>query len=219
VELITMDTSERMSAIISLMKEHYGDNDARHHGPRDAFKTLIECVLSHRTRDINSRRAARNLFEVVKGPEDILAMDKDALKERIRCSGFYNQKVRSIVAISRSLIEDFRGEVPDERAALMGLPGVGPKTADIVLSHAFQKPAIAVDVHVSRVARRLGLTQSDAGPEQVKETLERLVPPAAYRFVDNTFVIHGKEHCRKSNHKCWKCFLSELCTHLGSKSE
>jgi endonuclease-3 len=96
---------------------------------------------------------------------------------------------------------------------------VGPKTADIVLSHAFQKPAIAVDVHVSRVARRLGLAQSDVGPEQVKKTLERLVSPAAYRFVDNTFVIHGKKHCRKSNPKCRKCFLSELCTHLGSKSE
>jgi endonuclease III len=85
---MTMDTSERMSAIIPLMKEHYGDNDARPHGPQDAFKTLIECVLSHRTRDMNSRRAARNLFEVVKGPEDILAMDKDTLKERMGSQGW-----------------------------------------------------------------------------------------------------------------------------------
>ena len=219
MELIPMDTPERMSAVTRRMKEHYGDIDERPQGPRDPFRTLIGCVLSHRTRDENSTRAARNLFEAVEGPEDILAMDRGALKEKIRCSGFYNQKARSIVAISRSLIEDFGGEVPDERTSLMGLPGVGPKTADIVLSHAFQKPAIAVDVHVSRVARRLELAQDDAHPEQVKEALERLVPPSEYRFVDNAFVRHGKKYCRKSNPKCMECFLSELCTHPDSKSE
>jgi endonuclease-3 len=214
-----MDTSERMSAITRLMRKHYGDIDELPQEQRDPFRILIGCVLSHRTRDENSTRAARNLFETVKGPEDILAMDRDALKERIRCSGFYNQKARSIVAISRCLIEDFGGEVPDERTSLMELPGVGPKTADIVLSHAFQKPAIAVDVHVSRVARRLGLAQENTGPEQVKEALERLVPPSEYRFVDNAFVRHGKKYCRKSNPKCMECFLRELCTNPDSKSE
>jgi endonuclease-3 len=214
-----METSEKMLAITHLMKEHYGDFEKRSQGARNPFRTLIGCILSHRTRDVNSSRAARNLFEVVEGPEDILAMDRDALKERIRCSGYYNQKARSIVAISRSLIKDFGGEVPDERATLMGLPGVGPKTADIVLSYAFQKPAIAVDVHVSRVVRRLGLAQEDTGPEQVKEALERLVLLVAYRFVDNAFVRHGKEYCRNSNPRCTECFLSELCTHLGSNSE
>jgi endonuclease-3 len=214
-----MDVAERMSDVTRLMREHYGDIDERPQEPRDPFRTLIGCVLSHRTRDENSSRAARNLFEAVEGPEDILSMDEGALKERIRCSGFFNQKAKSIVAISRCLIEDFGGEVPDERAALMALPGVGPKTADIVLSHAFQKPAIAVDVHVSRVARRLGLAQEDSGPEQVKEALERLVHPSEYRFVDNSFVRHGKKYCRNSNPKCTECFLSELCAHPGSKSE
>ncbi len=143
---------------------------------------------------------------------------QDRLKELIRCSGFYNQKARNIIAISQVLVDDFGGMVPDDRATLMGLPGVGPKTADIVLSYAFGKPAIAVDVHVSRVARRLGLAPVDAGPEPVKETLESLVPPDSYRFVDNAFVRHGKEFCRNSNPRCSGCFLSELCAYPGSQS-
>jgi endonuclease-3 len=101
----------------------------------------------------------------------------------------------------------------------MGLPGVGPKTADIVLSYAFGKPAIAVDVHVSKVARRLGLAPDDAGPERVKEALERLVPPDSYRFVDNAFVRLGKGFCRNSKPQCSECFLSDLCTHPNLQSQ
>ncbi|MBC8223579.1 endonuclease III [Candidatus Bathyarchaeota archaeon] len=214
-----METPERMTVITLLMRERYGDIDERPREPRDPYRTLIGCVLSHRTRDENSSRAARNLFEEIEGPLDLLTMNQDTLKELIRCSGFYNQKARSIVAISRVLVDDFGGMVPDDRATLMGLPGVGPKTADIVLSHAYQKPAIAVDVHVSRVARRLGLAPDDAGPERVKEALESLVPPDSYRFVDNAFVRHGKEYCRNSKPRCSGCFLRELCTYPGSQSQ
>ena len=214
-----MGKAERMTAITRLMREHYGDIDEGPREPRDPYRTLIGCVLSHRTRDENSRRAARNLFAEIEGPLDILAMNQDTLKELIRCSGFYNQKARNIVAISRVLVNDFGGMVPDDRETLMGLPGVGPKTADIVLSYAFGKPAIAVDVHVSRVARRLGLAPDDAGPERVKEALESLVPPDSYRFVDNAFVRHGKEYCRNSDPRCSGCFLSELCTIPSPQSQ
>jgi endonuclease-3 len=214
-----MGKAERMTAITRLMREHYGDINEGPREPRDPYRTLIGCVLSHRTRDVNSRRAARNLFAEIEGPLDILAMNQDTLKELIRCSGFYNQKARNIVAISRVLVNDFGGMVPDDRETLMGLPGVGPKTADIVLSYAFGKPAIAVDVHVSRVARRLGLAPDDAGPERVKEALESLVPPDSYRFVDNAFVRHGKEYCRNSDPRCSGCFLSELCTIPSPQSQ
>jgi len=212
-----MEPPERMTAITRLMREHYVI-DERPREPRDPYRTLIGCVLSHRTRDENSSRAARNLFEEIEGPLDLLAMNKDTLKKLIRCSGFYNQKSRNIIAITRALVDDFGGTVPDDRATLMGLPGVGPKTADIVLSYAFGKPAIAVDVHVSRVARRLGLAPDDAGPERVKEALESLVPPDSYRFVDNAFVRHGKDYCRRSNPRCSGCFLSELCAYPGAQS-
>ena len=214
-----METAERMTAITRLMREHYGDVDERPREPRDPYRTLIGCVLTHRTRDENSRRAASNLFAEIEGPLDILAMNQDTLKKLIRCSGFYNQKARSIVAISRTLVDDFDGKVPDDRETLMGLPGVGLKTADIVLSYAFQQPAIAVDVHVSRVARRLGLASRDAGPERVKEALESLVPPDLYRFLDRAFVRHGKEYCSKSKPRCSGCFLGELCEYPGSQSQ
>jgi endonuclease-3 len=214
-----METAERITTITRLMREHYGDLDERPRESRNPYMTLIGCVLSHRTRDENSRRAARNLFAEIDGPMDILTMNQDELKELIRCSGFYNQKARSIVAISRVLVDDFGGTVPDDRATLLGLPGVGPKTADIVLSYAFERPSIAVDVHVSRVTRRLGLALDNASPEQVKETLESLVPHESYRFVDNAFVKHGKGFCRNSNPRCSACFLSVLCTYPGSQSQ
>ena len=214
-----MEKRESMTAIIHLMREHYRDIDVRPRDPRDPYKSLISCVLSHRTRDDNSSRAARNLFAEIEGPLDLLAMDQDRLKELIRCSGFYNQKARNLIAISQVLVDDFGGMVPDDRATLMGLPGVGPKTADIVLSYAFEKPAIAVDVHVSRVARRLGLAPDDGGPKCVKESLESLMPPDSYRFADHAFVRHGKEFCRNSNPRCTECFLSKLCSYPSSQSQ
>ena len=211
---MTRSKEERMQAILDLIEERYGKEDASNQGLIDPFRTLIGCVLSHRTRDENSSRAAQNLFEDIEGPVDILRMAPEKLKTRIRCSGFYNQKARTIRAICRTLVEEHGGVVPSDRDALIDLHGVGPKTADIVLSHAFASPAIAVDVHVATVARRLGLVESDASPERVKEVLERLVPPAEYRFVDNAFVRHGKEFCRTRTPRCSDCFINSMCEYF-----
>jgi endonuclease-3 len=211
---MTRSKEERMRAILDLMEERYGKVDESNQGLNDPFRTLIGCVLSHRTRDENSSRAAQNLFEDVEGPGDILRMAPEELKMRIRCSGFYNQKARNIRAICQILVDKYSGVVPRDREALIDLHGVGPKTADIVLSHSFASPAIAVDVHVATVARRLGLVESDANPERVKEVLESLVPPAEYRFVDNAFVRHGKEFCRTRNPICTDCFINNMCEYF-----
>ena len=208
----------RMLRIIELMEEHYGKGDDLEVGG-DPFRTLIECVLSHRTRDENAARAARSLLEGVEGPSDILCLNPEELKERIRCSGFYNQKARNILGICRALEEDFDGAVPDDRSILMKLPGVGPKTADIVLSHAFDRPAIAVDVHVAAVAKRLGFVGDEADPSRIKQELEELFPPKMYRFVDHAFVRHGKEYCRTRNPKCDECFLRGACEHSGRRDD
>jgi len=203
----------KMQLIIGLMEDHYGREYEIPDGNRDPFRTLIGCVLSHRTRDANARRAAEALFIDVEGPDDILGLQPEELKSRIRCSGFYNQKAKNITAICEALKADFGGAVPDDRSKLMNLPGVGPKTADIVLSHAFDRPAIAVDVHVATVARRLGLVDQKAKADAVKETLEVLVLPERFRFVDHAFVRHGKEYCRSRNPRCEACFLSAICEH------
>ncbi len=208
---MAVSKEEKVRIILSLMERRYGSVITGPEGFQDPFRTLISCVLSHRTRDENSGKAARNLFEAVESPGDILRMAPEELKRRIRCSGFYNRKARNIRAICLALADDFKGIVPRDRESLLGLPGVGPKTADIVLSHAFGRPVIAVDVHVATVARRLGLVESEVSTERVKEVLESLVPPAEYRFVDNAFVRHGKEFCRARNPKCIDCFINSVC--------
>jgi endonuclease-3 len=211
---LAVSKEEKMRVTLGLMERRYGCGIAGREGLQDPFRTLISCVLSHRTRDENSEMAARNLFEAVESPGDVLRMAPEELKRRIRCSGFYNRKARNIRAICLALAEDFEGVVPRDRESLLGLPGVGPKTADIVLSHAFGRPAIAVDVHVATVARRLGLVESEASPERVKEALESLVPPAEYRFVDNAFVRHGKEFCRTRDPRCSDCFTNSVCDYF-----
>ncbi len=148
---------------------------------------------------------------MVTTPEEILNLGPVELRTLIRCSGFYNQKARNITAICQDLVDNHDSTVPHDRENLMSLRGVGPKTADIVLSHAYNVPAIAVDVHVARVARRLGLADLKARPEKVKLALEQLVPPERYRFIDNGFVRHGKAYCRKTNPRCGECPLRRVC--------
>jgi endonuclease-3 len=206
-----MNPEERIRRVSQLLEEEYGAEEQTETGGDDPFRTLIGCVLSHRTRDANTARAAEALFSVVTTPEEILGLEPDELKALIRCSGFYNQKARNITAICRDLVDNHGSTVPCDRKTLMSLHGVGPKTADIVLNHAYNVPAIAVDVHVARVARRLGLADPKAGPEEVKAALERLVSPEMYRFIDYGFVRHGKKYCRKTNPRCGECPFREAC--------
>ncbi len=156
-----------MQRVAQLLEEEYGTEEQGETGSDDPFRTLIGCVLSHRTRDANTAKAAEALFRAVNSPEEVLSLEPDELRTLIRCSGFYNQKARNITAICQDLVDNHGSTVPRDRETLMGLRGVGPKTADIVLSHAYNVPAIAVDVHVARVARRLGLVEPRAGPEEV----------------------------------------------------
>ncbi len=206
-----MNPEERMQLVAQLLEEEYGAEEQGETGSGDPFRTLIGCVLSHRTRDANTARAAEALFNVVTSPEDIISLEPDELRTLIRCSGFYNQKARNITAICQDLVNNHDSTVPHDRENLMSLRGVGPKTADIVLSHAYNVPAIAVDVHVARVARRLGFADLKAGPEKVKLALEQLVPSERYRSIDNGFVTHGKKYCRKTNPRCGECPLRGVC--------
>ncbi|MCW3992477.1 MAG: endonuclease III [Candidatus Bathyarchaeota archaeon] len=201
----------KMRRITRLLEDRYG-GELGHGGDRPSpFKTLIGCVLSQRTRDVNAERAAEVLFAVAERPEDVLRLGRERLRRLIRCSGFYNQKASYIIGICEALLGEFGGSVPGDREGLLRLPGVGYKTADVVLSHAFDRPAIAVDVHVATVAKRLGLAEEDAGPEAVKEALEALFPPEERRLVDSAFVRLGKEYCRTRAPRCMECFLKALC--------
>jgi len=177
----------------------------------DPFHTLIGCILSQRTRDSNSEKAAETLFSQASTPSDITRLNREELHDLIRCSGFYRQKARYIRETCRELMERHDGVVPNEKDTLLTLPGVGPKTADIVLSHCFDEAVIPVDVHVSRVSRRLGLAPKGASPEEVQRSLHRLIPPDKYLFYDRSIVRLGKEYCRKSNPLCGECPLRGCC--------
>ncbi|MBN2334062.1 endonuclease III [Candidatus Bathyarchaeota archaeon] len=201
---------QRVNAILKALIENYPEltTEPQRHDP---FRTLIGCILSQRTRDLNSEKAGDNLFGTASTLEEVAELDEDTLHELIRCSGFYRQKARHITGTCRALLERHGGEVPETREELLTLPGVGPKTADIVLAYGFGDPAIPVDVHVSRVSRRLGLTPQDANPEEVQKSLHNIIPRAHWTFYDRSIVRLGKEYCRKTNPRCGACPLKESC--------
>ena len=200
----------KVSAVIDKLTEAYPkplDAPSRH----DPFRTLVGCILSQRTRDSNSERAAETLFSRASTPSDVLGLSREELHDLIRCSGFYRQKAKHIRGTCRALMERHDGEVPRNRETLLTLPGVGPKTADIMLTHCFGEAAIPVDVHVSRVSKRLGLAPINASPEETQSILHTLIPRDKYLFYDRSTVRLGKEFCRKTKPLCGECPLNDCC--------
>lgn len=200
----------KVSAVIDKLTEAYPkllDAPSR----QDPFRTLVGCILSQRTRDSNSERAAETLFSRASTPSDILRLRREELYDLIRCSGFYRQKAEHIMGTCRALMEFHDGEVPSDRETLVTLPGVGPKTVDIVLTHCFGEAAIPVDVHVSRVSKRLGLAPMNASPEEIQSILHTLIQRDRYLFYDRSIVRLGKNYCRKTKPLCCVCPLRDCC--------
>jgi endonuclease-3 len=179
------------------------------------LRALIGGILSQRTRDENGGRATEKLLRRAPTVGEILALEQAELYDLIRCSGFYKQKATHIQASCRKIIEIHSGSVPSTRRELMGLPGVGPKTADIVLSYGFRKPAIAVDVHIHRIARRVGYTPPEATPEETKIAIEQAHSEPEWQFIDSAFLKHGKKVCKARKPLCGNCCLYEECDRVG----
>ena len=200
----------KTSRIIDALRAFYGA-DAFRVDVGDPYRALVGCILSQRTKDANSTKAAEALFSVADTPEGILNLDENRLRQLIRPSGFYNQKARHIIGASRQIVERFHGETPRTRDELMSLPGVGEKTASIVLSYGFGEPAIAVDTHIHRVARRLGLARGEAKPEQVKLALEGDLPASDWSYADGAILQLGKDFCRPRKPACGRCPVEKMC--------
>ena len=205
-----MSESKRVKRIIESLEAYYGI-EATQESAGSPFRVLIGCILSQRTRDANSEKATGALFQVASDPGSILNLGGERLRRLIRCSGYYNQKADYITHVCSELLTRFGGEVPDDREKLLSLPGVGPKTADVVLSYAFLKPTIAVDVHVRRTAMRLGLAEKSSGVESVKRDLEGKIGRRDRRFMDGALVRLGKDFCRAGNPRCDECPVGSLC--------
>lgn len=179
-------------------------------GQPDAFRSCVSCMLSAQSRDRNTAAATRALFALARTPQAMLALDDETVARAIKPCGLYNMKTRNIRAFCTALLAEHGGAVPDAREALMALPGIGRKCADIVLSFTFGRDVIAVDTHVHRVCNRIGLTQARAADKTAAQ-LEERSPGWALRDGHFWLIQLGKRICTARAPKCERCPVADLC--------
>jgi endonuclease-3 len=174
------------------------------------FTLVVAVALSAQATDVSVNKATARLFEVADTPQKMLALGEEGLKPFISSIGLFNTKAKNVIALSRILVEKYGGEVPLDREALQALPGVGRKTASVVLNELRVEPAIAVDTHVFRVSHRLGLAKGKT-PEQVEAELMRLVPAPYLTRAHHWLILHGRYVCVARRPKCEDCPVADLC--------
>nr|VFJ43991.1 MAG: DNA-(apurinic or apyrimidinic site) lyase /endonuclease III [Candidatus Kentron sp. DK] len=177
---------------------------------RSPFELLIAVILSAQATDKSVNQATGPLFQRANTPEAIFGLGEDGLKEYIRTIGLFNAKARNIIAACELLVERHGGVVPRDREALEALPGVGRKTANVVLNNAFAEPVIAVDTHIFRVANRTGLAPGKT-PRQVEEGLLRVTPDEFKRHAHHWLILHGRYTCTARKPRCGECPIADLC--------
>ena len=176
------------------------------------YTLLVAVVLSAQATDVGVNRATRPLFEKVRTPEKMLALGETKLKGYIKTIGLYNSKAKNVIALSRILIERHASRVPPSREAMETLPGVGRKTANVVLNIAFGEPTIAVDTHIFRVSNRTGLAPGK-NPLEVETRLERVVPDERKMHAHHWLILHGRYVCKARKPDCPACVVRELCAY------
>jgi endonuclease-3 len=183
----------------------------------NAFTLLVAVALSAQATDVSVNKATRGLFAVADTPERMLALGEEGLIAHIRTIGLYRTKARHVIRLSRILVEEYGGEVPSSRAALQALPGVGRKTANVVLNMWWHLPAQAVDTHIFRVGNRSGLAPG-RDPEAVERSIEDNVPAEFQAHAHHWLILHGRYTCLARRPKCGACLIRDLCLY-GDKTE
>lgn len=176
----------------------------------DAFQLLVATILSAQTTDERVNLVTPDLFSAYPDAEALAHADPTRLEGLIRSTGFFRSKTKSLIGASQALVERFGGEVPSSMEDLVTLPGVGRKTANVVLSVAFGEPGFAVDTHVGRLSRRLGFTAS-SDPEVVERDVEALVPPEEWGALSLRLILHGRAVCMARKPRCGTCVLADVC--------
>ncbi len=176
------------------------------------YTLLVAVILSAQATDVGVNKATRKLFAKVHDPAAMAALGEDGLRDHIKSIGLYRNKAKAVIAMSRILIERHDGQVPGDRAALESLPGVGRKTASVVLNAAFGQSTIAVDTHVFRVANRTGLAPGKT-PLEVEHKLEACVPKAYARYAHHWLILHGRYVCKARRPDCPTCVVADLCAY------
>jgi endonuclease-3 len=174
------------------------------------FELLIAVVLSAQATDVSVNKATAKLFSVANTPAAILALGEEGLKDYIKTIGLFNSKARNIMKTCAALVAKHSGEVPRSREALEALPGVGRKTANVILNTAFGEPTIAVDTHIFRVANRIGLAPG-ANVRAVEDELVRVTPDEFKRHAHHWLILHGRYICKARKPNCLECHIANLC--------
>ena len=174
------------------------------------FELLVAVVLSAQATDKSVNAATRVLYKVANTPAALVRLGEERLTGYIKTIGLFRTKARNVIRLSQQLIDEHRGEVPRERAALEALPGVGRKTANVVLNTAFGQPTIAVDTHIFRVANRTNLAPGDT-VEQVEARLEKFTPDEFKKDAHHWLILHGRYICKARTPECWRCPIAEWC--------
>lgn len=175
------------------------------------FELTIATLLSAQCTDVLVNKVTKDLFKKYKTPEDYLAVSLEELQQDIRSIGLYRNKAKNIQLLCEKLINEFNGEIPQTREQLVTLPGVGRKTANVVLSVAFDIPALAVDTHVERVSKRLGLCRLKDTVLEVEETIMKKTPKEKWSKTHHQLIFFGRYHCKAQNPKCSTCPLLDDC--------
>jgi endonuclease-3 len=174
------------------------------------YTLLVAVALSAQATDAGVNKATRRLFAKVDTPAKMVALGEEGLKEHIKTIGLFNTKAKNVIALSQALIDDHGGAVPDDRDALTKLPGVGRKTANVVLNVAFGRETFAVDTHIFRVCNRTGLAPG-ANPDKVEAALDRVTPAPFRLHAHHWLILHGRYVCKARTPECWRCIVRDLC--------
>ncbi len=214
-----MDEQKRIEKIVETLKaalKKYGDPVVTKVAKekRSPYRVLISTLLSLRTKDETTLKASERLFKVADTPEKMLKLSKEQIEKLIYPVGFYHRKAEQILKISKILIEKYDGKVPDDLDELLKLPGVGRKTANLVLNEGFGKLGICVDTHVHRISNRLGLVKTKT-PEQTEFALRKILPKKYWIIFNTLLVTLGQNICTPISPKCSICPIEQYCPKVG----
>ena len=203
-----MNAAKRREIFLRLQAANpHPTTELEYHTP---FELLVAVVLSAQATDVSVNAATRQLYPVANTPQALLQLGEEKLRSHIQRIGLYKTKARHVIQLCRILLEQHGGQVPQTREALEALPGVGRKTANVVLNIAFGQPTLAVDTHIFRVANRLGLAPGKT-PLEVEQRLLRVVPKADLHDAHHWLILHGRYVCQARKPKCGQCIIESLC--------
>lgn len=202
-------TQAEMHAIFDRFKQQRPEpkGELDHVNP---FTLVVAVALSAQATDVGVNKATKELFKVADTPQKMLALGEDKVRDYIKTIGLYRNKAKNVIALSKKLIEDFDGVVPEDRDALVTLPGVGRKTANVVLSMAFGHATMAVDTHILRIGNRMGIAPGKT-PDEIENILMKRIPEEFLFHAHHWLILHGRYTCKARKPECEACIIADLC--------